>query len=136
MRASSRQGGNPVPACADAPGSNIIRHFRRGVTMTALRHLRAVSLVCALTCAGSPGCTSLVTIAPVTDPAAPPFGKLEPGDELELTLRDGRKIDVEIERIEGDSLLSEEGERYHRSEIVVLRHHQFSEWKTLLLAGG
>ena len=104
--------------------------------MTALRHVRAVSLVCALATASSAGCTSLVTIAPVTDPAAPPFGNLEPGDELELTLRDGRRVDVEIERIDGDSLVSEEGDRYHRSEIIVLRHHQFSEWKTLLLAGG
>ena len=67
--------------------------------MTALRHVRAVALVCALATASSAGCTSLVTIAPVTDPAAPPFGNLEPGDELELTLRDGRKVDVEIERM-------------------------------------
>lgn len=104
--------------------------------MTALRHLRVVSLACALATAGNAGCTSLVTIAPVTDPVAAPFGRLGPGDELELTLRDGRKVDVEIERIEGDTLVSEEGDRYHRSQIAVLRHHQFSEWKTLLLVGG
>ena len=103
--------------------------------MTSHRPFIAWVLICAL--AGSAiGCTTMKTIRPATDPTAPSFGKVKAGDTIIVHLRDGRRLQVMVQRVDVDGIVSVEGVRYARTDITQVQRRSFSGWKTGLAVGG
>ena len=88
-------------------------------------------LVCFLV-AAEPGCTSLQTVPPATEPSAAVFGEVEAGDTVVVHLADGRHLELTVARVEGDVLVSAEGVRYARGEIIQLQRRRISRGKTAL----
>jgi hypothetical protein len=103
--------------------------------MALLYRVVAAGLVCVLAASGT-GCTSVKTIRPATEPTASPFGSVKTGDKILLHLKDGRRVQIVVQKIDGDALLSEEGGRYSRSEITQLQRRSFSGGKTALAVAG
>ncbi len=102
---------------------------------TCVRRLVSVLLVFSMV-AGAAGCATWRTVPGPRTPVDPAFADVKPGDELVLTLRDGRRVEVDVERIDGDTLVSDEGVRYARHDIAALQVHRLSAWRTALLVGG
>lgn len=65
-----------------------------------------------------------------------PGENISAGDTVEVETRNGRRTRFVVQRVDGDTLLSEEGERYSRDELVQVRREAFSRWKTALLIGA
>ncbi|MDQ3421235.1 MAG: hypothetical protein M3541_21110, partial [Acidobacteriota bacterium] len=56
-------------------------------------HQRIIgSLLACSVAAASAGCTSMKTIRPVNDPAAPAFGRVKAGDTVVVSTRDDRRL--------------------------------------------
>ena len=85
----------------------------------------------------STGCTSTRRIAttPGSDTAAD-FGKIRPGDTVEVWMRDGSRDRFKVDRVVGEALVSRAGERYERADMKELKQHRFSHLKTWPLIGG
>ena len=113
------------------PGSQLSGPFH----VCSMQRVLSLLLVCSIG-AGAPGCATLRTIPAPGTSSESPSAQLKRGDELVLTLRDGRRVEVEIERIEDNTIVSTEGVRYERSDIVTLQVHRVSAWRTALLVGG
>lgn len=92
-------------------------------------------LACSMA-AGGLGCTSLKTIRPATSPEAPVFGNVKAGDTVILHLHDGRRLQITVQRIEDDALVSAEGVRYTTGEIAQVQRRSFSGGKTALAVAG
>lgn len=103
--------------------------------MRPLRRVLCVLLVCCLA-ASAPACGTLRTVPPPTTPTEPPFADVRRGDDVVLTLRDGRRMEIEVERVDGDAIVSGEGVRYARNDIATVQVHRVSAWRTALLVGG
>ena len=86
--------------------------------------------------ATSIGCTSMRTIPPATEPAAPTFGRVKAGDTVLVELRDGRRERFVVQRVDGDVIVSMDGVRYTRSDIARLQRQSFSLPRTALLVLG
>jgi len=86
--------------------------------------------------AASAGCTSMKTIRPVNDPAAPAFGRVKAGNTVVVSTRDDRRLRFVVRAIDGDALVTQEGVRFMRAEITHLERQSFSGPKTALLVGG
>lgn len=104
--------------------------------MDAIRRVTASLLMCSLITTAFGGCTAVRTSYPAIAPAQSAFQHVERGDAVSLVLRDGRSLDIVVERIDGDALISAEGVPYRRSDITQMRHRSFSPLKTTLLVGG
>ena len=85
--------------------------------MSAINIAVVSILVCALVVTGA-GCTSLRPIRPSTDPSGPMYSHLQSGDEVVLHLRDERRIEITVKRVEPDAVVAEDGTRYERADIT------------------
>ena len=92
-------------------------------------------LVCSVALGGS-GCTSMKTIRPALDPAAPPFARIERGDTVVVHMRDGREVRFVVEQVDGDALVAPGGVRYTRADMASVQRRSLSGWKTGLLVVG
>jgi hypothetical protein len=97
--------------------------------MTLTRKLLAALLVSTVGMSAT-SCTTMKTISPATEPTAPVFGKVKPGDRVAVHMRDGRQEQFVVDRVDGDSLVSTAGFRYARGEIAELKRRSFSPAKT------
>jgi hypothetical protein len=82
------------------------------------------------------GCTTMKTIRPTTEPSAPSFANVKAGDTIIVHLRDGRRLQVILQRVDADGIVSVEGVHYARTDISHLQQRSFSGWKTGLAVGG
>lgn len=80
-------------------------------------------------------CATFRPLPPPTS-SAPHFSGLHSGDEVLLTLHDGRQVEIEIERVEGGTLVSGEGVRYTPAQIANVQVRRVSPIRTALLVGG
>jgi hypothetical protein len=97
-------------------------------------------LLCALMVTGA-GCTSLRPIRPSTDPAEPLYSHLESGDKVVLHLRDERRIEITVTRVETDAIVADDGRRYERADITRAEVRAISPGRVTLItvaavAGG
>jgi hypothetical protein len=81
------------------------------------------------------GCTSMRPVPVVTTPApqsaaARPVGH---GDDVRVTLRDGRVVRFTVQAVEPGRLISADGMAYNVTDIVSLERRGFSGVKTVLL---
>lgn len=98
---------------------------------SALHRLVVAPLLIVALAAGALGCTSMKTVRPSTDPSNPVFGKVKAGDAVVLYLADGRRLEITVARVDRDALVSAQGVRYERAEIVQLQKRAFSGPKTV-----
>jgi len=82
------------------------------------------------------GCSTVRTVRPATHPKAPAFGGVTAGDRISLVLVDGSRATVVVGTIEGDTLVSSSGARYHRNEISQFSMKVHSRQRTAVLAIG
>jgi hypothetical protein len=82
------------------------------------------------------GCTTTKTIRPAADPSVPSFVNVKAGDTIIVHLRDGRQVQVIVQRVDTDGVVSMEGVRYARGDISHLRRRSVSGWKTGFAIGG
>jgi hypothetical protein len=82
------------------------------------------------------GCRTMRPIE-LSGPAAPKaFAEIEIGDLVAIEMRDGSEHRFEVKGIEGETLVSEVGRRYPRSEIVKLQHESVDAKRTAGLVGS
>ena len=103
--------------------------------MIRIPRVFALLLVCTFI-GSAAGCTSMKTMPLATSPPTPPFPGISAGDTVEVETRDRRRTRFIVLRIEGDTLLSDDGHRYRRDEIVRIHRQSFSAWKTAFLVGA
>lgn len=96
------------------------------------KRVTACLLVCGVI-AASVGCTSMKTVRPVTGALAPPFGKVKAGDTVEVQTPDGDRVRFVVDQVDDDAIISREGVRYTRADIVQLKRKSFNFWTTALL---
>lgn len=96
------------------------------------RRLVALILVTAFALTG---CTTMHTIRPAS-PGAPPFGTLQPGDTVVVVTRGGDQTSFAVQRIEGETLVAQDGRRYLASELVRVERKTVSGAKTAWLIAG
>ena len=75
-----------------------------------------------------------IELTPLDSPK--PFAKIEIGDLVALETKDGRRHRFEVRGIEGDTLVSDAGTRYPRSEIARLEHEALDASKTVGLTAA
>jgi hypothetical protein len=75
---------------------------------------------------GGAGCTAMKTVKPQTDPSRPRFGSVKAGDSLVLQLRDGRRLEITVGRLEDEAVVSAAGVRYPHADIVHMQRRSFS----------
>lgn len=96
-------------------------------------------VVCLLvvTVATAPGCRSMHTVKPdITAQQANPWS-VEPGDDIRVTLKDGRTLRLTVASVESDAIVAREGPRVAFTEIQTLERRQFSAPRTAgLVVGG
>ena len=109
-------------------------HLRRGFAKPSL----AVVLLTVFALAGS-GCTSLHPIPLVTTGAPAATVGIKPGDDVRVTMRDGRKAQFTVESVEASTVIARGGTRYAIDEMTTLERRSFSGAKTaglIALVGG
>lgn len=84
----------------------------------------------------SAGCTAMKTVKPQTDPSRPRFGSVKAGDSIVLQLRDGRRLEITVGRLEDEAVVSAAGVRYPHADIVQMQRRSFSAMKTIALGGA
>ncbi len=89
----------------------------------------AVVLLTVFALAGS-GCTSLHPIALVTTGAPVATVGIKPGDDVRVTMRDGRKARFTVESVEPSTVIARGGTRYAMDEMTTLERRSFSGAKT------
>jgi hypothetical protein len=94
-------------------------------------------LVCLVLCAVLlSGCSSMRTIQPITAPGQPAFGPVTAGDTVRVRLRNGERLEFEVQQVQGDTLIAKGGTAVSRADIVQLQRESFSPVKTWSLVGG
>lgn len=83
----------------------------------------------------STGCRSMRPITPATTGAQPTWN-VRPGDDLHLTLTDGRTVTCTVAAVESGAIVTEDGARYPFTEIRDVERREFSGGKTVALIGG
>jgi hypothetical protein len=82
------------------------------------------------------GCRSLKTIQPAMAPGQPVYGVLKRGDTVVVHTPDGEQEPFVVDRIDGDTIVSPDGTRFTRQDIVRLQRRALSGVKTAVLIGG
>lgn len=96
-----------------------------------------VACVLVATIATAPGCRSMHTVKPDTTAQQPAAWKVKPGDDIRLTLKDGRTLRLVVAAVETDAIVERQGSRVALSEIQTLERRQFSAGRTVAaIAGG
>jgi hypothetical protein len=101
-------------------------------------HSCVVRLVCLVTAfaVSASGCTSMHRVPVVTADSPQVGDRIEPGDVIRVTMRDGRQARFTVKRVEEAALIAIDGTRYDNSNIVTLDRREFSGGKTALLVAG
>jgi hypothetical protein len=87
--------------------------------------------------ATAPGCRSMHTVKPDITAQQPGRWSVKPGDDIRVTLKDGRTLRLTVASVEGDAIVAQEGTRVPFTEIQTLERRQFSAPRTVgLVAGG
>lgn len=86
--------------------------------------------------ATAPGCRSMHTVKPATTADQPVAWTVKPGDDIRVTLKDGRTLTLVVAAVETDAIVAREGTRVAFSEIQTLERRQFSGPRTAGLAVG
>ena len=97
-------------------------------------HQRVIA--CLLTCsvlAATVGCTTMRTIVPVADPTVDAFTKIRRFDTVDVETRDGQRVRFVVGAVERDALISEDGVRYSRTDILQVHHKAPNGWGTVAL---
>ena len=112
---------------------NVTQEGRRG--RRVLHSAPAVVLVGTLAFASvtSAGCTTLRPIPVTRVSSQPGSGLVKPGDRVAVVMRDGTHARFTVDSVEGDALVSAEGQRYARGDISKLSKHEHSLGKSLSL---
>ena len=107
--------------------------------MRAIHHACALRLVCVLTASAVAmvGCTSMHPVPVVTATApqqvVPP---VKPGDDILITMRDGRTAKFQVETVEPGAIIASGGTKYQMADILEVTRREFSWPKTTLLIVG
>ncbi len=103
-------------------------------------HGRASPIVACLlvvTVATAPGCRSMHTVRPDTTAQQPSQWSVKPGDDIRVTLKDGRSLRLTVASVDSDAIVAREGARVAFTEIQTLERRQFSAPRTAgLVVGG
>lgn len=101
-------------------------------------HPCVVRLVCLLTifAVSVSACTSMHRVPVVAADPAQIGDKIVPGDEVRVTMRDGRQARFTVQRVEEAALIASDGARYENPDIVTLERRTFSGGRTALLVAG
>ena len=105
--------------------------------MPRIRALCVTRLVCVLTILAlvAPGCRSMHRV-PLTTPPESSSWRISAGDQVRVTLQDGRRVRFKVQTADGHTLVAQDGTRYERADIVTVERRSFSVTKTALLAAG
>jgi hypothetical protein len=103
--------------------------------MVRSHSLRAVSLLMSVTMAGG-ACTSMhpVPVVTASQPTSP--NPIQPGDEVRVTMHDGRRTVLVVGAVHDTAIVARDGTRYPHDQIAVLERKEFSGPKTGILIGG
>ena len=97
-------------------------------------------LVCALTALAiaTGGCTSMHRVSPVAVAPTPVSSRVSPGDTIRVTLRDGRRVQFTVDKVEATAIIArnDTGTRYDLTDILTVERREFSGVKTGFLVGG
>ena len=78
---------------------------------------RALSFLLCTVMAVSSGCAVMRPIRPSNDPSRPTYSKIEKDDFVVLRLRDGRRVELVVARVEPDAIVASDGARYRDADI-------------------
>lgn len=96
-----------------------------------------VACLLVVTVATAPGCRSMHTVKPDITAQQPDQWNVKPGDDIRVTLKDGRTLRLTVASVESDAIVAQEGTRVAFTEIQTLERRQFSAPRTVgLVAGG
>ena len=96
---------------------------------------RLVALVTISALLGS-SCTSMRPVAVVAPGSPPATTTVQAGDNVRVTMRDGRTARFTVEHVDASAITARGGEKYATNEIVTLERRSVSAAKTALLIGG
>lgn len=101
-------------------------------------HPCVVRLVCllAILAVSATGCSSMHRVPVVAAGSAQASDRVGPGDEVRVTMRDGRQARFTVQRVEDAALVAGDGTRYEITDIVTLERRAFSGGRTALLVAG
>lgn len=94
--------------------------------------IRLVAIVTASALLGG-GCTSMHPVAVVAPGAPQATAIVKVGDDVRVTMRDGRKAEFTVEQVDDSAITAEGGEKYATDEIVTLERSSVSAVKTTVL---
>jgi hypothetical protein len=102
-----------------------------------MRVVRVLCVSCALSASALTmnGCTSMHR-TPVNVAPQPPSPHLRSGDEVHVTMRDGRRARFRVLTADAASIIARDGSKYDRADILTIEQRQFSGVKTTLLVVG
>ena len=83
----------------------------------------------------STGCRSMRPVTPETT-AAQPTWNVRPGDDLRLTLVDGRSVTCTVAAVETGVIVAKDGARYPFADIREVERRELSGGKTAVAVGG
>lgn len=95
----------------------------------------ALAVLLATAPVASTGCRSLRPVTPETT-AAQPAWNVRPGDDLRLTLTDGRAVTCTVAAVESGAIVAKDGARYPFADIRQVERREVSGGKTAALVGG
>lgn len=83
------------------------------------------------------GCTAMKPVGGISSPVPPrAYGDIRVGDHVRVEMKDGRRENFRVERLEGDAIVSPSGQRYARMDMRRLERQRFSHAKTWSLVAG
>ena len=99
---------------------------------------RQLLIACLLTCVAlsATGCRTMKPVDLVADPAAPAFAMVKIGETVDVETRAGKRVRLVVGQVERDAIVSMEGVRYTRGEVVQLKRPSRWNAKTGWLIAG
>ena len=95
-----------------------------------------IALLACTTALGGGACRSTKTIHPSAEPGKPVYGRVKAGDKVTLHMNDGRRLEIRVSQLDDEGVVSMEGVRYFRRDIVRLERRSLSVAKTTALVAG
>jgi protein involved in polysaccharide export with SLBB domain len=96
---------------------------------------RLVTFVTVLAVTAS-ACTSMHPVPVVTASQPASEDPLQPGDEVRVTMHDGRRTSFVVGAVHDTAIVARDGTRFPHDQIAVLERKGFSGPKTGILIGG
>ena len=96
---------------------------------------RLVALFTASALVGS-GCTSMHQVPVVAPGLSLTTPMVKPGDNVRVTMRDGRRAQFTVGQVEASAITARGGERYATDQIATVERRTVSAVKTTVLIGG